>query len=172
MARYAESTTVTVEKSKAEIEQIVRKYGAQKFASGYDEDTGTAVIQFEMRDRRDFFRLTIPDANDGQFRRDGRGYARTDAARIRAHAQEERRLWRALFMVIKAKLESVESGIESFEEAFLSQLVIPGAGGRTYGDYAIPQIAHVYATGTLPPLLPGIEPNDIPALGPGGGYCA
>lgn len=164
MARYAESTTVTVEKSKAEIEQVVKRFGARKLATGYDEDAGVAVIQFEVRDRRVLFRLTIPDWEDEQFLWDGRGYERKDAARLSAHAQEERRLWRSLYLVIKAKLESVESGIESFEEAFLPQIVIPGADGRTYSDFAVPQIEHVYRTGQLPSLLPGVAPSDLRQL--------
>jgi hypothetical protein len=36
-----------------------------------------------------------------------------------------RQRWRALGLVIKAKLESVESGIETFEKAFMPYLLLP-----------------------------------------------
>jgi hypothetical protein len=153
MARYAEGTTVSVEKSQAEIQALIRRYGARRFASGYDEDSGTAVIQFEIHGLRVMFRLQLPDSTDDQFRLDGRGRARTQAAWESAYEQECRRMWRSLVMVIKAKLESVESGIETFEEAFLPQIVVPGSGGQTFGQMAVPQIAESYRTGDLPPLL-------------------
>lgn len=159
MARYAEGTTVPVERSRAEIEALVARYGARKFASGFDEDARLAVVQFELNDRRVLFRLHLPDPTSRAFTHDGRGRQRTAAQQENAYQAECRRLWRSLVLVLKAKLEAVESGVEAFEEAFLAQLVIPGAGGRTYGDFALPQIAHVYATGDLPPMLPGVDPG-------------
>lgn len=166
MTRYAEGTTVPVERSEAEIKRLVARYGARRYATATDEDAGVAVIQFEMHDRRVLFRLQLP--GESGFRLDGRGRERSDTARRNAYEAECRRMWRALVITIKAKLESVESGIETFESAFLAQIVIPGAGGRTYGEFALPQIAAVYETGQLPALLPGIEPAELPALGDGG----
>lgn len=37
MSRYAEGTDVPVERSKAQIEEILRRYGASAFASGWDK---------------------------------------------------------------------------------------------------------------------------------------
>jgi hypothetical protein len=61
--------------------------------------------------------------------------------------------WRALALVIKAKLEAVESGITTFEEEFLAHIVLPD--GTTLGQWAAPRLAHVYDTGAMPPMLPG-----------------
>jgi hypothetical protein len=164
MARYAENTTVTIERSQAEIQGLIQRYGARKFASGYDDDARLAVIQFEMTGRRVMFRLHLPDIDEDRFALDGRGRARSQTAWANAYDQECRRLWRSLLLVIKAKLESVESGVETFDEAFLPQIVIPGTG-QTYSEYSLPQIAAVYERGELPPMLPGL--SDIRALGPG-----
>jgi len=153
MARYAENTTVSIEKSQAEIQALIRRYGAKRFASAFDEDSGLSIIQFEVESLRILFRLQLPNITDDRFQRDGRGYTRTQAAIEKSHEQECRRLWRSLVMVIKAKLESVESGIESFEEAFLAQVIVPGSGGQTFGQIAVPQIAESYRTNTLPPML-------------------
>lgn len=164
MARYAEGTTVPVERSRAEVEALVARYGARKFASGYDDDARLAVVQFEMRDRRVQFRLHLPNPASRDITHDGRGRQRTALQRQNAYEQECRRLWRSLVMVIKAKLESVESGIESFEEAFMANVVLPG--GMTVGDYMTPQIAESYRTGQMPPMLPGVDPAVL-ALGRG-----
>ena len=43
-----------------------------------------------------------------------------------AHDQAVRQRWRALFLVIKAKLEAVESEIVLFEDEFLPHFILPG----------------------------------------------
>ena len=68
-----------------------------------------------------------------------------------AHQQAIRQRWRALALVIKAKLESVETGVATFEEEFMANIVLPSA--QTMAEYALPQIAQAYETGTMPPLL-------------------
>jgi len=59
---------------------------------------------------------------------------------------------RALALVIKAKLEAVESGITVFDDEFMAHIVLPD--GSTVGDFMKPQIEQVYLTGQMPPLLP------------------
>lgn len=164
MARYAEGTTVSIESSQAEIARLITRYGARRFASGWDDDAGLAIIQFEMHDRRVLFRLTMPVPAAREFTHDGRGRARTQIQRQNAYQAECRRLWRSLVMVIKAKLESVEAGIEAFEDAFLANIVLPN--GTTVGEWIEPQIAESYRTGQMPPMLPGVDPSVL-ALGRG-----
>jgi hypothetical protein len=68
-----------------------------------------------------------------------------------------RQRWRALALVIKAKLEAVESGITIFEDEFLAHIVLPD--GSTAGDWMRPQIAKAYDKNKMPPpmtlALPG-----------------
>lgn len=64
-----------------------------------------------------------------------------------AHEQADRQRWRALLLVIKAKLEAVESGIAIFEQEFLAFVVL--ADGRTVGDCVVPRLQ----AGTLRNLL-------------------
>lgn len=152
MTTFASKTAVSPDKSRAEIERLVTRYGATKFASGW-EDGGAAVL-FEMKGRRIRFSLRLPDASDKRFKLDGRGFYRSEKKIREAHEQEVRSLWRALTLVIKAKLEAVESNIETFETAFLAHIVVPGGG--TFGEWALPQIAKAYDHGVaLPPLLGG-----------------
>ena len=154
---FAEGTSVPVERSRAEIEKLVVKYGATHFASGWMP--GGAVLTFQVKDRFVRFDLPLPDENDKSFalsnrRRYGARVPNTDAQRRAARDQDHRRRWRALCLVIKAKLEAVESGITTFEEEFLAHLVVPG--GKTFAQWALPQLAQAYERGIeMPPLLGG-----------------
>lgn len=151
---YAATTTVPIEKSKMEIERMLTRYGASKFASGWDA-TG-ATILFECAGRRVRFVLPLPIATDPKFaRRDSRRMDPTAAL-----AQASRARWRSLALCIKAKLEAVESGIESFESAFLAHVVLPG--GETVGTWIEPQLTETYATGRMPPLLPSASTRPDP----------
>jgi hypothetical protein len=62
---YAEETSVPVERSRAEIEHLLRKYGADQFASGWSGDR--AMIQFRAEGRTVRFVLPLPDPQDKQF---------------------------------------------------------------------------------------------------------
>jgi len=79
---------------------------------------------------------------------------RTPAQVKPALAAEERRRWLALLLVIKAKLEAVESGIITFEEEFLAHVVMPD--GRTVLQHVQVPIERAYIEGHVRPLL-GLE---------------
>jgi hypothetical protein len=152
VSRYAEQTDVPSERSRAEIERTLARYGAAQFMYGWDRTT--AIIAFELADRRIRFRLTLPDRDDAAFTRTpARGTKRSDAHAERAYEQAVRQRWRALALVIKAKLEAVESGITEFEDEFLAHIVLPD--GATVGEHLLAQVADAYRTGRMPPLLPG-----------------
>lgn len=150
MTIYARKTTVSQEKSRVEIERLLARYKATKFASGWEADR--AVILFEAHDRRVRFELLMPLMTDKAI-----ASRRTPKARIAAHEQECRRRWRALVLVIKAKLEAVETGITTFEKEFLAHILLPD--GRTVGQWAAPQLFSVYKNNKMPALL-------MPASGP------
>jgi hypothetical protein len=129
---YAEQTKVPVEQTKAEIERTLVRYGADRFA--YFTEAGKAVIVFEAKDRRLRFDLPLP-AGEGD-----------------KEQKLRRQKWRALLLCIKAKLESVASGIESFEEAFLAHVVLPN--GQTVADHIAPRIAESYEGNKMLALMP------------------
>lgn len=148
--KFAEKTTVPVAKSRAEIETLITRYGAHSTA--FMNSPGRALIMFEAHNRRIVFELPLPSASDPKFARDGRGSRRTPLQIAAAVEQAHRQRWRALALVIKAKLEAVESGITSFEDEFLAHIMMPD--GRRVGDHVKPTIAQVYNTGSMQPLLP------------------
>ena len=151
--KYAEKTDVSAEKSRAEIETILRRYGATGFAYGWDETS--AVLGFKVHNRQIKFILEMPDPNDQKFwRTPERKFERSREQALAAWEQATRQRWRALVLVIKAKLEAVEAGISVFEQEFMAHIVLPN--GQTVGDYVLPQIEQAYQTGVMPKLLPGI----------------
>jgi hypothetical protein len=149
---YAKDTSVSVEKTEGEIKGLLRRYSATAMA--VFENAEHAVIAFEMRGRRITMKLPLPDRKSKEFTQTPTGkWARSEADAYKAWEQACRSKWRALFLCIKAKLESVESGIETFEEAFLAHVQMPD--GHTIGEHVKPGIARAYETGTMQPLLPG-----------------
>lgn len=156
--RYAADTSVSEGRSREEIERLLERHGGQRFA--YYTDPGFVALMFEMRDRRILFRVPMP--TEEAFRWTATGRARSADAIRREYEQARRQRWRALLLVIRSKLEAVESGIEEFQEAFLAHIVLPGRN-ETYGDFAIPQIAESYRTGQMPPMLPGL-PEGMPSV--------
>jgi hypothetical protein len=154
---YAKTTTVTVESSRAEIERTLTRYGATHFAYGWNPDA--AMVEFAAQGRRVRFVLPMPDRDDPQFttyRRSKYGTTvhRTDEAAHKLWDQACRQRWRALSLVIKAKLEAVEAGISEFESEFLANIVLPD--GSTAGSWLRPQIAEAYESGKMPPMLPAL----------------
>ena len=65
MSRSASTTTVSVEKSRREIERTLERCGAMKF--GYAYDGSKSVIQFELHKRHVRFLLTLRDVEDDVF---------------------------------------------------------------------------------------------------------
>jgi len=56
-----------------------------------------------------------------------------------------RQRWRALSLVVKAKLEAVETGIASFEEEFYAYTLLPS--GRTVFEETSEQVSSMIQTG-------------------------
>ena len=127
--KYAARTKVPVGQSRTEIERLLVKYSAARIMFGFDSTR--AIIGFAMGERLVRFELALPEGDN----------------------QGVRQRWRALLLAIKAKLESVECGIETFEEAFLAHIIVPGTG-RTMGDHLIPQLSDLTDKKGIP-QLPG-----------------
>jgi hypothetical protein len=133
--KYAEGTEVPADRSRTEIEKTLARFGADQFGNGWREDS--AVIVFRAHGRHIRFTLPLPTAEKWP-----------TATRREA---EIRRRWRSLSMCIKAKLESVATGIETFEESFMAHVVLPN--GMTLAEHATPLIEQAYSDGKMPPLL-------------------
>ena len=150
MSKYAADTSVSVERSRSEIESTLQRYGADGFAYGWDRQR--AVVQFQADGRHIRFILELPDRNDKEFTHTpSRGTKRTDTQSLAAWEQACRQRWRALNLVIKAKLEAVEAGISTFDEEFLSHIMLPN--GTTVGESVMPEVNRAYESGQMPTSL-------------------
>jgi hypothetical protein len=154
---YAKGTKVSVESSRAELEKVLKRYGADAFSYGTDQDR--AIVAFRANGRHVKFELTYPRLED--FKYGGHLYSMHARTPIGARREQHvRELWRALVLVVKAKLEAVESGIEAFDTAFLPYLMLPD--GSTAGEWMLPQIERAYELGDMPGLLPGDSSRALP----------
>jgi hypothetical protein len=151
MPTYAKDTNVSSELSRLEIEKTLIRYGADNFA--YASASGKAMVGFTMRGRQARFILPLPTRDEYRLTPTGRD--RSEKSQYDAWEQACRQRWRALLLVIKAKLEAVECGISVFDEEFLANIVLPD--GRTAGDFMVPQIENAYHTQKMPAMLPMLE---------------
>lgn len=150
MTRYASNTDVSSERSRGEIERTLQRYGADRF--GYSSSRTEATLGFTCHGLMVRFVLPMPDQMDKAFIMTPGGKKTRSAAQANAAWEQAcRQKWRALSLVVKAKLEAVESGITTFEDEFLAHIVLPG--GQTVGQQALPRVREAYASGRTPPLL-------------------
>lgn len=147
---YAETTTVPFDRSVSEIVTLLKRAGAERI--GQMDDAAFYAIQFTMADRMIRFRIPLATEYSGPLKA-GNGRA-IDPKKVIEQARRQR--GRALLLVIKAKLESVESGIETFEQAFLANVVL--ADGATVYDRIAAPIALEYQTGKPDPVAGLLPP--------------
>ena len=150
-SKFAEGTSVPVEKTRIEVEEVVRRFGADSFVSGYEGRT--AFIAFRAMGRMVRLTLAMPDPDDDAFTLTPAGRARDAGPAREAYEAECRRRWRALALLVKAKVTAVSDGVVTFEEEFLPHIVL--ADGSTVYQAARGPLAIAYETGEMPRLLPG-----------------
>lgn len=117
---YAERTQVPFDKTIRDVIAMVKRAGAAQVAQM--EEESRLIIIFRLADRQIRFRVEWEKS-----------------------PQSQRQRARALMLVIKAKLESVESGVETFEQAFLANIVM--ADGRTVHERVSGDLALEYKSG-------------------------
>lgn len=139
---YASSTTG--DKALGEMQKILRAFGCAKFGSMTDDAAGTLVVQFEYRGRM----VSVTASS--------KGYAAallrmqklpaTRQREAKALAQGRIAVYSILRDWVKGQIMAIETGVLSFEGAFLGQILLPS--GRT-----------VLETVTDPkaPMLPAVE---------------
>ena len=168
MSRFADSTDVPVEKTRAELDQLLSKAGATQRASYEDEETGVAAIQFRLAGR--MVRLEVKTKPASSFdRKDWQAVngasdkspghqAKRQEWRIKQAAQAARASWRRLLLICKAKLEMIADGGSTLEREFLADVLLPD--GRTVHQALSEQLARSYETGGMPKLLAAPSKDD------------
>ena len=83
---------------------------------------------------------------------DGRGSIRSEESFKRAKAQAERSAWRLIYLIVKARIECIEAGCETFEQAFLPYMLIPDTG-KVLSEQVVPAIEQSYSGTPVKNLL-------------------
>jgi hypothetical protein len=146
---YVLGASISSAASRVEIQDMLTGYGATGFRCGWEE--GRAAIAFTAGNRQFRLVLALPRSADLagsagdplQPRRPGTG--------TKSPEETARRCWHRLALLIRAKLEAVDSGIVTFDQEFLAYMVLPGGG--TVFQEAAPAIGTAYATGVRAGLL-------------------
>jgi hypothetical protein len=159
MGKYAKDTKVPVYCSKSELEKTLIRYGATGFFSAWQDDPPVHQIGFKIMDgeneRLVKIQLPLPAKDDPDFTITQYGHEREPHIAHQRWEKACRQKWRALNLVVKAKLEAIDSGISTVEREFLADVMLPD--GTTVGDWARPQLEAAYNSGKMPALLPGMS---------------
>lgn len=165
MAKYAEGTEVPVERSKAEIDAILQRYGATARGILVDEAAGRALIVFGLHERHIRLEVALPRPDEKRFTHLEPWRERTPAAAQAAYDKELRRIWRVQILYLKAKLEQTADDADAFRREFLPHTLLPT--GQTVWEATADRIDEGYRTGEMPPLLPpagrALPPGKDPA---------
>lgn len=136
---YAENTKVPVERSRIEIEKILKRHGVDSFFFGTSPQGDG--IGFEYKGRTIKFGIPLPKRDDFKPTRTGE----------QDYKRSMRQRYRVLVIALKAKLELVDIGLTTFEDEFLAQTCLPN--GTTVAETVQPQIQQAITKGKSPKLL-------------------
>jgi hypothetical protein len=112
------------------------QHGAEAYHTGWDASRD--VIEFGWKGKQ--IRFVLPRPRPVDFEISPGGMTRSHAQQQAALEKADRQRWRALFLVVRAKLEAVEAGISIFEEEFMAFIVVPGKN-QTIGDIMLPRLS-------------------------------
>jgi hypothetical protein len=133
--RYASETEVPIDRSKSQIEALLKTRKVEGYHTGWDQSRD--MIEFLWRGNQIRFVLPRPKHDDYKFSRSGQ--MRSERQVAQALEQADRQRWRALYLVIRAKIEAVEADLSIFEEEFLAFIVVPGRN-ETLGQILVPRL--------------------------------
>jgi len=147
MTSYAKNTSVPIHKTQADIQSTLMRYGADKF--GYFQEGSASHIMFEYNRLMITMSVALPEKDEFSKTPNGRNRSKDQIEREFSQVVKQR--WRALLLVVKAKLEAVESGISTVEQEFLAFIRMPD--GKTIGDHVIGGLQKAASEGKLPTMI-------------------
>jgi hypothetical protein len=118
-----------------DLRTVTKRYGVTEF--GVFDSEASAGVAFTFKGFR--IKIALPLPSPDEFRRNSTGAMMGAVQAKEVYQRVIRQRWRALVLVVTAKLEAVESGIETVEQAFMPYLVM--SNGQTMGEMVMPQIA-------------------------------
>lgn len=130
------SSATSGERALGEIQKLLRGFGCNKFGSMIDDVDGTVLVQFEYRGRQAQIKASIKGYAAAWLRENPYG-PRMKLSR----AQHEKKamdvgsvaVYSILRDWLKGQITAIETGMLSFEGAFLGNLLLPN--GQTILDH-------------------------------------
>lgn len=133
------------EKALGEIQKLLRGFGCAKFGSMSDDDAKEIMVQFEYRGRQVSVRASVRGYAAAWMREHPVTIYETDRARgndVHKRLAHERKaidiasvaVYSILRDWIKGQITAIETGILTFEGAFLGQILL--ANGKTVLEHA------------------------------------
>lgn len=168
---FAENTKVAPEKSRGELEALLRKHGATQTVFATDDEASRLIVAFTLQRRQvrmvfPFVRPeTISEAWKARYhharavppqlppmpqRYGFMSGQQREAKVIEEATQLERARWRQILLVIKAKLEVVSMGLSSAEREFLADISLPS--GQTVHEAFAAHLERAYQIGSVEPI--------------------
>ena len=142
--KYANKTTVNIEKSQIEIQKLLRKYGATKYAIDWENNN----LLFELHGRPVKIHVKDPDINDKEIQFTPSGIQRTPSKIQDSFKQAKRQMWRVMLLFLKATLEAIDMGVIELDQAMLPFFLLPN--GKTISEQILPQLSSDISILSLP----------------------
>lgn len=139
--KYAQGTSVPVERSIAELKRTCEKYGATNF--GFLQNDEKTAVFFKYLGR--LYRMDLHFGCPAS-----RNKTLDEERKLKA---EERRKWRVLILTVKAMFESIENDVLDGHLLLQPFTVLPD--NTVLGERLSDSIEQAYLTGNMPPLLLG-----------------
>lgn len=157
--KYASGTTVSVDKTVAEIQRLVKAHGATRWNYQEWDDTTprAAMIRFVLGGMP--LRMSVAEPERSEHETSPAGRYRTEAQIDAAVEAEHRRCWRELFLLIKAKLVAIQSGVVTMQDEWLSYVLLETE--ETVGEYVGPRLVELQHRGAMELLPPVIREEDV-----------
>jgi hypothetical protein len=141
---YAQGTTVSAERSRAELETMLGKHGATDRGFRVNDTEGTAAVMFVIDGKKYRIDVPMPQRSFPKIPSEQpKGWVGWDATRREQWVNKQweqacRERWRGFVLLVKAKLEAVRIGLSSVEREFQADLLL--ANGKTVHQQIAEQI--------------------------------
>ncbi len=149
------ATATSGQRAMEEIHKTLRRFGCASFGSMMDEENGELIVQFQFRGTPVSIKASINGYAAAWLKE--KPYSNRMRASRTEHEQEAKRVASlAVYSIlrdwIKGQITAIETGILSFEGAFLGQILLPS--GKT-----------VLETAKAQKMLPGPPEEKVVKLG-------
>ena len=126
------------EKAVNDMQKILRAFGCGKFGQMMDYDAGELLVQFEYRGRPVSVKASINGYAAAYLREHPYNYSRMKSTKEQHERKAKTIASTAVYSIlrdwIKGQITAIETGVLSFEGAFLGQILLPN--GRTVLEHA------------------------------------